>query len=82
MSEVIVYSTTTCPFCVMVKDWLKTKGVAFDDINVGTDKEKAAEMIKKSGQMGVPVVDVGGEIIIGFDQKRIEEALKKNNLLK
>ncbi|NMA44507.1 MAG: NrdH-redoxin [Candidatus Diapherotrites archaeon] len=81
MAKVIVYSTTTCPYCVMVKDWLKGKKVEFEDINVGINQEKAREMIQKSGQMGVPVVDVAGSIILGFDRLKIEEALKKNKLI-
>jgi len=80
MSKVTVYSTTTCPYCVMAKNWLKEKKIEYDDINVGIDQEKAREMIKKSGQMGVPVLDVAGEIIIGFDKPKIEKALKKNKL--
>jgi glutaredoxin 3 len=81
MSKVIVYSTTTCPYCVMAKDWLKGKNVEFEDVNVGINQERAREMIQKSGQMGVPVLDVGGTIIIGFDRPKIEEALKKNKLV-
>lgn len=81
MSKVIVYSTTTCPYCVMAKDWLKGKKVEFDDVNVGVNQDKAREMIQKSGQMGVPVIDVAGSIIIGFDRPKIEEALKKNKLV-
>jgi glutaredoxin-like YruB-family protein len=80
MAKVIVYSTTTCPYCVMAKQWLKDKKVEFDDINVGIDQEKAREMIKKSGQMGVPVIDVDGEIIIGFDRPKLDASLKKKNL--
>ncbi|MCX6804255.1 MAG: glutathione S-transferase N-terminal domain-containing protein [Candidatus Diapherotrites archaeon] len=82
MAKVIAYSTTTCPYCVMAKNWLKEKKVEYDDINVGTDQEKAREMVKKSGQMGVPVIDVDGEIIIGFDRPKLEAALKKKKLLK
>jgi len=77
MGNVIVYSTTTCPFCVMVKDWLKEKNVEYSDFNVGLDQEKAKEMMEKSGQMGVPVIDIEGEIIIGFDKPKLEAALKK-----
>lgn len=80
MSKIIVYSTSTCPYCVMAEDWLKGKKVEFEKINVGIDQEKAKEMIKKSGQMGVPVIDVNGEIIIGFDRPKLEAALKKNKL--
>ena len=81
MAKVIVYSTSTCPYCVMAKDWLKQKKVEYDDINVGIDQAKAKEMIAKSGQMGVPVLDVGGDIIIGFDKPKIEASLKKKKLV-
>jgi len=74
--EVIVYSTTVCPWCHKAKEFLKEHKVAFKDINVGEDRQKAQEMIEKSGQMGVPVLDIDGEIIIGFDVERIKEALK------
>jgi glutaredoxin-like YruB-family protein len=79
---VTVYSTTTCPFCTMVKDWLKDKGVSYDDVNVGTDQDKAKEMMDKSGQMGVPVIDVEGTVVIGFDKPKLEEALKDKGLTK
>jgi glutaredoxin-like YruB-family protein len=80
MAKVIVYSTNSCPYCVMAKDWLKEKKVEYDDVNVGADRAKAQEMIEKSGQMGVPVIDVNGSVIVGFDRKALEEALKKNKL--
>lgn len=72
---VTVYSTPTCPYCHIAKDYLKSKGVEFEDIDVSKDRAKAEEMIKKSGQMGVPVLDINGKIIIGFDKKAIDEAL-------
>lgn len=75
--KVRVYSTEQCPYCHMAKDYLEAKGVAFEDVNVGEDREAAQEMIDKSGQMGVPVLDVGGEIIVGFDVPRIDAALEK-----
>jgi glutaredoxin 3 len=78
--NVIVYSTNTCPFCTMAKDWLKQQGVEFEDVNVGTDQERAKEMMDKSGQMGVPVIDVDGEIIIGFDKPKLESALKEKGI--
>ncbi len=70
-----VYSTPSCPYCYMVKDFLKQNGIQFEDINVATDHEAAHEMIEKSGQMGVPVVDIGGKIIVGFDREAIKKAL-------
>jgi glutaredoxin 3 len=70
-----VYSTTTCPFCVMVKQFLKDNGIAFDDIDVSADAAAAQEMITKSGQMGVPVIDINGQVIVGFDKAAISKAL-------
>ena len=81
MAKVIVYSTATCPYCVMVKDWLKQKKVEYDDVNVGIDQEKAREMIKKSNQMGVPVIDIDGDVIVGFDRPKLEASLKKKKLM-
>jgi len=77
MTKVKVYSTPTCPYCAQVKAFLKEKGVEYDDINVAEDQEKAEEMVKKSGQMGVPQIEIGDELIVGFDKAAIEEALKK-----
>jgi len=77
MKKIIVYSTPSCPFCVMAKDYLKKEGVAFEDIDVSKDHAKAHEMIEKSGQMGVPVLDIGGVIIVGFNRPKIEESIKK-----
>lgn len=71
-----VYSTQTCPYCVIAKNYLKEKGIEFEDFDVNADEEKAHEMIEKSGQMGVPVLDINGKIIIGFNKKAIDEALK------
>jgi len=81
MAKVIVYSTSTCPYCVMAKDWLKQKKVDFVEINVGIDQEKAREMVQKSGQTGVPVIDVDGEIVKGFVRPELEKALKKKKLI-
>jgi len=71
-----VFSTPTCSFCVTLKSFLTDHNVEFEDINVAEDKEAAKEMIEKSGQMGVPVVEIDGEIIIGFDKNKIVELLK------
>ncbi len=75
MANVKVYSTPTCPYCKMVKEFLEKNNVEFEDIDVSVDQEKAAEMVEKSGQMGVPVTDIGGKIIVGFDEDAIMEAL-------
>ncbi|VVB75722.1 putative Thioredoxin [uncultured archaeon] len=82
MSKVIVYSTSTCPYCVMAKNWLKEKKVEFEDVNVGINQDRAREMIDKSGQMGVPVIDIDGAVIIGFDRPKMESELKKKKLVK
>lgn len=76
MSKIIVYSTDTCPWCDKVKDFLKQNKVKFEAIDVGKDRAKAKEMIEKSGQMGVPVIDVDGEIVVGFDVERLKRLLK------
>ncbi|PKL07425.1 MAG: NrdH-redoxin [Spirochaetae bacterium HGW-Spirochaetae-7] len=73
---VAVYSTPSCSYCKLVKDWLKARNVRFDDFNVASDQRRAAEMVRKSGQMGVPVTDVNGRIIIGFNTAELERALK------
>ncbi len=72
-----IYTTPTCGYCNVAKDWLKKQNVAFTEYNVAVNMDKAQEMVKKSGQMGVPVLDVNGKIIIGFNQPAIERALKK-----
>ena len=76
MAKVIVYSTTSCPWCAKAKEFLRENNVEFEDINVSEDIEKQTEMIMKSGQMGVPVIDIDGEIIVGFDVDRIRKLLK------
>lgn len=73
--SVIVYSTPTCPFCIRAKQFLKDNNVQFEDIDVSEKQDKAQEMIKKSGQMGVPVLEIGEKIIVGFDKDKIKEAL-------
>jgi glutaredoxin-like YruB-family protein len=74
---ITVYSTPTCPYCKMAKGLLEEKGISFKDIDVSQDAAGRDEMIKKSGQMGVPVVDVDGEIIVGFDKERLEGLIAK-----
>lgn len=74
--EVVVYSTTTCPYCDMVKNFLDEKGVEYTNYNVSENPEKAKEMIQKTGQRGVPVVDIEGQIVIGFDKGKLKELLE------
>jgi glutaredoxin 3 len=77
MPGIIVYSTPTCPYCYLVKDYLKEKGIGFEEKDVSKDREAAREMIGKSGQMGVPQIDINGKIIVGFDRDAIDEELSK-----
>lgn len=72
---VIIYSTSTCPYCVMAKDYFKEKGVEFIEKNVQIDHDAAKEMVEKSHQMGVPVIDIDGTVILGFDREAIDKAL-------
>lgn len=73
--SIIVYSTPACPYCHMAMDFLKSKNIPFTHKDVAADQVAAEEMIDKSGQMGVPVIDIDGEIIVGFDKTKIEELL-------
>ncbi len=78
--RVTVYSTPTCPFCKLAKDFLRGKNVVFTAVDISTDQDKAQEMIKKSGQMGVPVISVVNdngheEIIIGFERDKLARAV-------
>jgi len=73
--SVKVYSTHSCPWCTRVKEFLKENSIEFLDINVASDINSAKEMVEKSGQMGVPVIDANGEIIIGFNEPRLREVL-------
>ena len=70
-----VYSTESCPWCVKAKQYLKSKNIEYIEVNVGEDMEGREEMIKLSGQMGVPVINIDGKIIVGFDKMAIDEAI-------
>lgn len=73
---ITIYSTPTCHFCHMAKEYFNANGVKYEDFNVATDLEKRKEMVAKTGQMGVPVIVIGSEVVVGFDQERIESLLK------
>lgn len=77
MAKVKVYSTPTCPYCRLAKNFLKEKGVDFEDVDVSVDRKAAEEMIQKSGQMGVPQIEINEKIIVGFDKGAIERELGK-----
>ena len=70
-----VYSTSSCPYCETLKQYLKEHNIEFEDIDVSQNKEALDEMVQKSGQMGVPVVDIDGQIVVGFDKEKICELL-------
>ncbi|HID91381.1 TPA: NrdH-redoxin [Candidatus Bathyarchaeota archaeon] len=73
--KVKVYSTPLCPYCRRLKEFLRENGIEFEDVNVAEDRDALMEMIRKSGQMAVPVTDINGRIIVGFDTKALKKAL-------
>ncbi len=73
--SVKVYSTPTCPWCMRAKQFLKDNNIDFQDVDVSGDQQAADEMVQKSGQMGVPVLDIDGEIIVGLDKEKIKQSL-------
>jgi glutaredoxin 3 len=75
MKEVTIYSTPTCHFCHMAKEFLTEHNIAFTDYNVAEDLEKRKEMVERSGQMGVPVIFIGGDMFVGFNEAKISQAL-------
>ncbi len=75
MKKVIVYSTPSCHFCHMAKEFFKEKGVDYEDIDVAADQEKRAERVDMTGQLGVPVIRIGDDVIIGFNKPKIVELL-------
>ena len=74
--NVKIWSTPSCPYCHKVKEFLNEHKIKFKDVNVASDAKAAQEMIDKSGQQGVPVIDIDGEIIVGFDEPKLKKALK------
>jgi len=77
MKKVTIYSTPTCTYCNLAKQFFTQNGVEYVEYNVATDLAKRKEMVEKSGQMGVPVIDIGGEVIVGFDRERIAAKIGK-----
>ena len=76
--RVIVFSTPSCSFCNMAKKYFREKGVKFRDVDVSRDQAAARDMVRRSGQSGVPVIDIGGKIIVGFDRPKINKLLGIN----
>ena len=73
--QVVIFSTPTCPYCKRAKDYLTRKGISYVEHNVALDRDAAKEMVKKSGQLGVPVILIDDEVIIGFNQAQIDKIL-------
>lgn len=73
--KVKIYSTSTCPWCVKTKEFLKANNVKYEEVNVGLDEKARNDMFDKSGQFGVPVTDVNGTIIVGYDKESLKKAL-------
>jgi len=74
-SKIRVFSAPGCPYCYTLKEFLKEKKIEFEDIDVSKDEEALKEMVEKSGQMGVPVVEIDGQIVVGFDKEKISKLL-------
>lgn len=74
---VTIYTTPTCGYCRVAKDYFRANRVPFTEYDVSADQRRAEEMVRKSGQMGVPVIDVHGKVIVGFNRNEIEKALKR-----
>jgi len=70
-----VFSTTYCPYCFSLKEYLKEKQISYEDIDVSVNKEALDEMVSRSGQMGVPVIEINGKIVVGFDRAAINGLL-------
>jgi len=73
--QITIYSTPVCHFCITAKDYFKDKGVEYTEHDVAENQEKRQEMIEMTGQMGVPVIRVGDDVVVGFDEAKVEELL-------
>lgn len=75
MNKIKIYTTPSCAYCKMAKEYFKSKDLEYEEYNVAIDVEKQKEMIEKTGQFGVPVIDIDGKIVIGFDRTKVNEYL-------
>ncbi|MGQ9833758.1 MAG: Uxx-star family glutaredoxin-like (seleno)protein [Candidatus Villigracilaceae bacterium] len=73
--RVIIFTTPTCTYCNMAKKYFRERGIKFKDVDVSRDMAAARDMVRRSGQQGVPVIDIGGKIIVGFDRQKIDKYL-------
>ena len=76
MEKITVYSAPNCPWCNVLKDFLKEKNIEFEEIDLSKNQEKIKEMTQKSGQMGVPQIEINNKMIVGFDKEAIEKELE------
>lgn len=76
--RVILFTTPSCSYCRMAKKYLRERGIRFKDVDVSRDAAAARDMVKRSGQQGVPVIDIGGKVIVGFDRPKIDKLLNIN----
>ena len=76
MAKVTIYTTPTCVYCKMTKEFFKEHNVAYEEKDVSTDEKARDEMVEKSGQLGVPVIDINSQVIVGFDKEKLSELLK------
>lgn len=81
MSAITIYTTPTCGFCHMAKEYLKSKDIEFDARDITTDPDAYQEILDKSDQLGVPVIDIDGTVLVGFDRNRLDLALRDKNLM-
>ena len=75
MNNILIYTTPTCHFCHMAKEYFKSKGIKYEEVDLAKNPERGQEVIQKSGQFGVPVIEINGKIVIGFDQPKLKELL-------
>ena len=75
MAKITIYTTPWCQYCKAAKEYFKSKGLTWEEYDVMSDVPRREEMVKKSGQLGVPVIDIDGKIVIGFDRPKINEYL-------
>lgn len=76
--HITIYTTPTCPYCKLAKDYFKDKDITYKEIDVAADPAAANEMVKKSGQMGVPVIEIADEVVVGWNESAVEEILSKS----
>ncbi len=73
--RVVVFSTPTCSYCSVAKRYLRERGISFTEVDVSRDPRAAQDMVRRSGRQGVPQIDIGGRIVVGFDRARIDQLL-------